>query len=318
VSDGERIEHVLGSRWRVTGVPQQRALGLRVEVSEQGGGPALTAMVVSPTVVAMMRDPKIFAQALEGLAPAPGAARVAEARWSGGNLYYVLSAGSSHSAASHVVDGFSAVSKAEVVRIGALAADALETLHAQGRTHGALTSTDVLTGPDEEHARLLNAGVADALVAAGVPRERVPILLDARSYLSPDGLTGARATPRDDVYALGAVLYEMLTGRPPFGGRMTSHTMAVVLAETDEGPVFEAGRPAPGDGATDVVLRAIEKAPDDRWPTARDFARALRGGVAHTPPDPMATVPDRAHVKPGCLPALLAIAGTGAGLWWMV
>jgi serine/threonine-protein kinase len=117
-------------------------------------------------------------------------------------------------------------------------------------------------------------------------------------YTSPEQQVGDAPSPRSDVYSLGASLYELLTGKPPFGGRTTSYVMATVLGESEIDPDTPPDAPAQSAGpAVDAILRAVERAPDDRWPTMNAFAAALGGDRA--------SVRSRA-TRRGCLPAAAA------------
>lgn len=112
---------------------------------------------------------------------------------------------------------------------------------------------------------------------------------------------------RTDFYSLGATLYELLTGKPPFGGRTTSYVIAAVLADE---PASPEGDPLT-KRVTDTVLRAIEKAPEDRWSSAALFARALR--EEERPGTPITTpAVEAAQPRAGCM-SVLAIAAAGLG-----
>src|SRR6185295_19559090 len=106
--------------------------------------------------------------------------------------------------------------------------------------------------------------------------------LGTPQYMSPEQATGERdLSARSDVYALGAVVYEMLTGEPPFTGPTAQAIAAKVLTEQPV-PVRVRRRlvPEPVEAA---VMAALEKLPADRPPSAGDFVRSLQGApVAQT------------------------------------
>lgn len=89
-------------------------------------------------------------------------------------------------------------------------------------------------------------------------------------------LSGNVPDEQSDIYSMGAVLYELLTGKPPYGGRTTSYVLASVLSDDAESDVAsEVASPI-----IDALIRAIERAPDDRWPNAAAFAGALEDDIA--------------------------------------
>ena len=92
-------------------------------------------------------------------------------------------------------------------------------------------------------------------------------------YASPEQLRGLPATPRSDVFALGAVLFEMLSGQRAFKGATKADTLSAIL-EHDPPPMTVPGRPVP-PALDRLVRRCLEKDPDDRFQSARDVAFAL-------------------------------------------
>ncbi|MDB4907063.1 MAG: protein kinase [Gemmatimonadetes bacterium] len=164
----------------------------------------------------------------------------------------------------------------DIGAVGAALADALTQLHAHDLVHGAITASQVFLG--SESPVLANAGLLQALVAGGLETRRAATMLAPATALAPEMLGGQRATPGADVYGLGAALYEMHTGKPPFGGRTTAFVMASVLGD-ESASVSETGSQHPGQ-VVEALLRAIEKSPDDRWRSADAFAKALAPEVA--------------------------------------
>jgi serine/threonine-protein kinase len=101
------------------------------------------------------------------------------------------------------------------------------------------------------------------------------VLVGTVSYLAPEQVLGKPATPRSDVYALGVVAYECLSGRRPFDGE---NPFDVAMRRLREPPPTLASDIPPAVLA--VVDRALAPDPDQRWPSAAEFARAARGVVA--------------------------------------
>ena len=181
----------------------------------------------------------------------------------------------------------------EAAALGIAAANLLAERAPASGHHGAICPAVLIW--DGSRARILDAGIARIALEA-----RVPPLGGSGPYLAPEILVREKPTEHGDMYALGATLYELMTGRPPFGGRTTSTVMATVLAN-DHGEATTAGEDS--NHVVHAVLRAIEKDPADRWPTLATFAAALAGERPTTPPKAGAVVRPR---RLGCLPALLA------------
>src|SRR5262249_9861225 len=99
----------------------------------------------------------------------------------------------------------------------------------------------------------------------------VEVVLGTAAYMSPERVRGGPADHRADVFALGAVLYEMLAGRRAFSGETTAEVMTAILRE-DPSPLAQPGLPP---GLERVVRRCLEKRPEERFQSARDFAFAL-------------------------------------------
>ena len=180
----------------------------------------------------------------------------------------------------------------EVALVGAYLAKVLAAAHQAGAVHGAVSARRILRSADGG-LQLGAFGIMPALSAGGLGVSASVLLLSDIAYVSPEGRAGSPLDARSDVYSLGATLYEFLTGKPPFGGRTTSFVMASVLSEPGGG---EAVAPQ-ASPAVDAVLRAIENAPEDRWPTAAAFAQALVGAK-----------PEAAPKKTGSLRAIFSSA----------
>jgi serine/threonine-protein kinase len=111
------------------------------------------------------------------------------------------------------------------------------------------------------------------------------MILGTPSYMAPEQVTGAAVDHRADLFAVGAILYEMLVGRPPFFGRNMSDTLLQLT-----GPAPAAMQPVTAAGAdayVGVLQRALAKPPAQRFQSAEEFAAAL---PRTTPADPQATV----------------------------
>ncbi|MDQ3138761.1 MAG: protein kinase [Gemmatimonadota bacterium] len=158
-----------------------------------------------------------------------------------------------------------------------LAADVAEALayaHAQGVIHRDIRPENVLL--ESGHALVADFGIAGVLETAGGERlSATGIVLGRPAYCSPEQARGGRDLDgRSDIYSLGCVLYELLGGEPPFSGANRAAVLARQLA--DPVPPLRTIRPDLSPGLERAVLRALAKAPEERYPTAGEFASALR------------------------------------------
>lgn len=165
------------------------------------------------------------------------------------------------------------LSVTEAVNLTAQLADALDHAHRQGVVHRDVKPSNVLLpASDPEEARLSDFGVA-RMVEATVDTAS-GTTLGTPAYMAPEQGAGKPADARSDIYALGAVLFELLTGRPPF---LAESPYAVVLHHIHTPPPRPRSlRPDLPPAVEKVILRALAKDPADRYPSASAFATALR------------------------------------------
>ena len=175
-------------------------------------------------------------------------------------------------------------------------------------------------------ALVADFGIALAASKAGGTRmTETGMSLGTPHYMSPEQAMGEREiTARSDVYALGAVLYELLTGDPPFTGSTAQAVVARVVTESPR-PMLPQRHTIPPHVET-AVLTALEKLPADRFATAAQFAEALARPGAATVPTRSATAAGPALPSPrtaratimALIPwtvALLAVAGAALVAW---
>ena len=165
----------------------------------------------------------------------------------------------------------------ESVEISEAVADALSYAHSQGIVHRDIKPENILF--EAGHAVVTDFGIARAITAAGADHlTATGIAIGTPAYMSPEQAAGeGELDARSDIYALGCVLYELLAGQPPF----TGPTAQAVLARhaLDPVPRLRTVREGVPESLEMVVLRALAKAPADRFRTAREFAESLGGSV---------------------------------------
>jgi eukaryotic-like serine/threonine-protein kinase len=208
---------------------------------------------------------------------------------------------------------------AEAVRITQEVASALDYAHRHGVIHRDIKPENVLL--HDGQALVADFGIALAVSQAGGSRmTETGLSLGTPHYMSPEQAMGEREiTARSDVYALGCVLYEMLTGDPPFMGSTAQAIVAKVLTEKPVPP--RRVRERVPESVEAAVLTALEKLPADRFATAVEFAQALEPGAARPATVPTlsgrvrARSPVARHATAAAVLALVAAGAFAAGRW---
>ncbi len=163
----------------------------------------------------------------------------------------------------------------EAVRIATSVASALDYAHRHGVIHRDLKPENILL--HEGQPLVADFGIALAVRNAGGNRiTQTGLSLGTPQYMSPEQATSDRTIDaRSDIYSLGAVTYEMLTGEPPHTGSTAQAIIARLLTEHPR--AIRAQRPHVSEQIEAAVERALEKLPADRWATAKEFSEALAG-----------------------------------------
>ncbi|HEY6179944.1 MAG TPA: serine/threonine-protein kinase, partial [Kofleriaceae bacterium] len=163
--------------------------------------------------------------------------------------------------------------------IGLQIADALSASHGKGIVHRDLKPDNVMLVPrgrERDFVKILDFGIAKLTVnATGSQRTQTGVVIGTPQYMSPEQCEGLSTVDhRTDIYALGIVLYEMLTGRVPFRGEGFAE---VLVQQMSSSPVpLSAIAPGIPPHVERAVLKALEKRPEDRFQRVADLARALQ------------------------------------------
>jgi serine/threonine-protein kinase len=161
----------------------------------------------------------------------------------------------------------------DVVRIARDLLAALGYAHERGIMHRDVKPDNIILSP--EGAMLLDFGIAKAIEAAGTERlTKSGFTVGTSSYMSPEQVSALDSTDhRSDLYSLGCVLYESLAGQPPFTHR--SEAMVLQMQLTAPPPDVRAHRPETPTTLAEVLMKAMEKNPAERWQSADDMRKAL-------------------------------------------
>jgi Tol biopolymer transport system component len=198
--------------------------------------------------------------------------------------------------------------------IAAGIAEALAAAHARHIVHRDLKPENVFLTSDGQ-LKVLDFGLAkfvepvlpDASTLTSPHSTSEGRLVGTVSYMSPEQARGLHLDERTDIFSLGCVLYEMLSGRRPFDRSTAADTISAILHE--EPPTLDDGRSALPPALAQIVSRCLEKSPEDRFHSAHDLALALRSLSGASEPDA-----SRITRKTRGLARRLAAAGGGAAV----
>jgi eukaryotic-like serine/threonine-protein kinase len=191
-----------------------------------------------------------------------------------GLLYYVMPYVDGESLRERIVRE-SQLPVADAVRIAIEVASALDYAHRRGVIHRDVKPENILL--QDGRAVVADFGIAMAASRGEYRITETGICLGTPSYMSPEQALGERALDaRSDVYAMGALLYEMLTGAPPFTGESAQAIVAKVITQTPALPSRARKNVPPYVDA--AVLKALQKKPSDRFSSACELQTALEDG----------------------------------------
>lgn len=203
------------------------------------------------------------------------------------NIVTVHSAGSSEDLLWYVMDQVPGetlrarlerdgpIPPADVARITADIAAALDAAGKAGVVHRDVKPENILLEQGTDRPLLADFGIARVVEANHTdPRTALGVAVGTPTYMSPEQASGDEVDTRSDLYSLGIVAYEMLTGKPPFVGpqrlvvsqHLTQRPMAVRKIRPDAPPAL-----------ADAIMRALEKNPSERCQSGDDFRRAILG-----------------------------------------
>jgi len=163
------------------------------------------------------------------------------------------------------------------VRIAVQVCEALEHAHENHIVHRDVKPHNILIA-DDGRAKLTDFGIAMEATASTITR--TDTIMGSVHYLSPEQARGDIPTPQSDIYAVGILLYEMLTGEQPYSGDSPVAVAIKHIQETPQ-PVDEVNSNVPAELAA-VVMRAMEKKPEDRYKSAGELARHLELALEDT------------------------------------
>ena len=254
----------------------------------------------------------------------------------GGTEYIVTEFIAGKTLAELIVTGGLGIAK--TLQYGVQIADALRAAHAAGIVHRDLKPGNVMV-TDAGLVKVLDFGLAkvdtrplsqETQTLHAAPMTLEGSILGTVSYMSPEQAQGRKVDARSDIFSLGALLYEMVTGEKAFSADSTISTIASILRDEVK-PISDfAGVPAELE---EVIGRALRKDPADRWQTIDEMFEVLAalkqkfdsGILSHTRVSPSASVPARVagplrkknRIWPVAAAAALLVAA-GLDWWWIM
>jgi len=168
----------------------------------------------------------------------------------------------------------------EITRIFQALAEAIDYAHARKMVHRDLKPANVMIN-EEGHVLLTDFGIAR--IMGGTQHTATGAMAGTPAYMSPEQGQGKHVDERSDIYALGIILYELVTGSVPYEA---DTPIAIVLKHiTEPLPMPRKVNPKLPESVERVILKAMSKAPQDRYQTAGDMGQALREAVGLAPGD---------------------------------
>jgi serine/threonine-protein kinase len=211
-----------------------------------------------------------------------------------------------------LLDATRPLSQERALEIAERLCEALAYLHQQGVVHRDLKPENVILTPDGG-LKIIDFGLALSRSARRVTWTRLSATFGTPDYIAPEQLGGRRGDARTDIYSLGVMLFEMLTGELPY---QADHPQAMLIAKTTEAPRLPSYFVPELDRSVEtIVMCAIERAPGDRYPSAAEMLADLRhpaGVVARVPATGWSRLPRR-WVMP--LVVVLIVLGLSSLIW---
>jgi len=165
------------------------------------------------------------------------------------------------------------ISRERAIRIALNVLDALEYIHEKGVVHRDLKPENIMVDAND-NIKLIDFGIAGDAGARRLTYANFTATLGTADYISPEQVKGKRGDGRTDIYAMGVILYEMLTGRLPFSGsspmaimndRLLNHPLPPMVADPSISPQLQ-----------EILYRALERDPQNRYARASEFAHDLQ------------------------------------------
>lgn len=263
---------VLGGRYQLGRVLGSGGMGeVREAIDTQLGRRVAVKLLAGDRVAKAVRARFIREATLAGQFNHPNAVLVYDSGQDGEILYLAMELVTGPSLLQ-VMTETGPLDPGDAVTIADQILAALGAAHSRGLVHRDVKPSNILFTEDGV-AKLADFGIAKGLGELATSLTETGRVMGTPRYLSPEQASGRTATPSSDLYALGVVLYEMLAGRPPFGGD-TPYAAAIAHQRQPVPPLVKL-RPGLDPDLAAIVERALAKTPWERYPDAAVMRTAL-------------------------------------------
>jgi eukaryotic-like serine/threonine-protein kinase len=271
-------------RYRITGRLGEGGMGLVYEALDERLGRTVAIKTIRATLQDTQARERFWREArAAGALSHPNICHIYEIVEEDDALFIAMERLEGESLAERLQRGPLTLADAAQIALGSLAA--LESVHAHGLLHRDLKPSNVHLTP--HGVKLLDFGLARPVATdtdRTLPMLTLPgVVLGTPGYMSPEQILGQPVDARSDLYAVGAMLFEMLSGRPPFHAATPAEILARVLSERP---------PALGGSAAvaaidRVIQRALARKPEERYPDAASMAQDLRAALRYSESGPV-------------------------------
>lgn len=283
----EQLQHLLGDRYRIEREIARGGMATVYLATDLRHSRTVALKVMHPDVALGLGRERFLReiQLAAGLSH-PNILTVHDSGEAGDFLYYVMPYVEGETL-RHRLDKHGSLSIDEAVRLAREAAEAIGYAHSLGIVHRDIKPENILFS--RGHAVVADFGIARAIDAARDDRiTKTGVALGTTAYMSPEQALGEDVDARSDVWALGCVLYEMLSGAPPFG---SGGREVLTRALTSRPNLLRNTNAEISEGVEQIVNKALAREPADRFASATELADAL--DAYRTGPTATAAAPKR-------------------------